>query len=134
MNRREFQRLAEERLEEARTLARGNLYSGAYYLAGLAVECALKACIAKQTRKFDFPDKNKVQESWSHDLEKLFKLAEVEKELKEAVRGEASLADNWALVKDWDVSSRHERVTDVRKAKDLMRAVEGAMEWLRLHW
>jgi hypothetical protein len=41
-----FQQLAELRLAEARALHAEGLYSGAYYLAGYAIECALKAKIA----------------------------------------------------------------------------------------
>jgi len=40
-------------------LLRLGLFDGAYYLAGYAVECALKACIAKGTQRFEFPDKRK---------------------------------------------------------------------------
>jgi hypothetical protein len=45
--RRDFRTLAELRAEEARVLLRSRRQLGAYYLAGYAVECALKACIAK---------------------------------------------------------------------------------------
>jgi HEPN domain-containing protein len=44
MNRDDFQQLADVRIAEAAVLlAQGN-YDGAYYLAGYAVECGLKAC------------------------------------------------------------------------------------------
>lgn len=33
------------------------LYDGAYYLSGYAVEWALKACIAKNVKRYDFPDR-----------------------------------------------------------------------------
>ena len=46
-------------------------YAGAYYLLGYSVECALKACIAKQTKKHDFPDKEVVKKSYVHNLVKL---------------------------------------------------------------
>ena len=43
--------------------------SGAYYLAGYAVECAIKACIAKKTRKSEWPPKPEdVRKMYSHDL------------------------------------------------------------------
>ena len=35
-------------------------WDAAYYMIGYCVECALKACIAKQIRRFDFPDKKLV--------------------------------------------------------------------------
>ena len=46
MNRNEFQELAEVRIGEAGVLLAGGKSDGAYYLAGYAVECALKACVA----------------------------------------------------------------------------------------
>jgi len=42
MNRADFQQLADERISEAAVLLAASKFSGAYYLAGYAVECALK--------------------------------------------------------------------------------------------
>jgi hypothetical protein len=47
VNRVEPQRLAKERISDAKVLLGARHWVGAYYLAGYAVECALKACIAK---------------------------------------------------------------------------------------
>jgi HEPN domain-containing protein len=55
MNRGELRQLAETRLAEAQILLRAGMWSGAYYLVGYAVECGLKACIAKGTKQDDFP-------------------------------------------------------------------------------
>jgi HEPN domain-containing protein len=55
MNRRDFQKLALIRIADAQVLFQNGRYDAAYYLAGYAVECALKACIAKQTMRHDFP-------------------------------------------------------------------------------
>jgi HEPN domain len=65
VDRKDFQELAKVRLKEANALFRLGLYDGAYYLAGYAVECALKACIAKGTRRYEFPDKKRVEDSYS---------------------------------------------------------------------
>jgi len=46
-------------------------------MAGYAVECALKACIAKQTKRYDFPDKKRVRDVFTHNLETLVKVAEL---------------------------------------------------------
>jgi HEPN domain-containing protein len=51
MNRADLQQLAELRITEAKVLLDNGFYAGAYYLAGYAVECALKACIAKLTNR-----------------------------------------------------------------------------------
>jgi hypothetical protein len=42
---------AEPHLQDAEALLQGGRYDAAYYLAGYAVECAIKACIANQTRR-----------------------------------------------------------------------------------
>jgi len=69
MNRSDFKKLAKVRLKDAQALLEKGCYSGAYYLAGYAVECGLKACIAKQTREFDFPPDRKVIDAvYIHDL------------------------------------------------------------------
>lgn len=71
MNRSDFKKLAVLRLKEAKVLLDNKCYEGAYYLAGYAVECALKACIAKNTKRFEFPPKPKfVQDLYQHDLTK----------------------------------------------------------------
>ena len=54
MNRQDLQNLALTRLEEVEVLLNNHKYSGAYYLSGYVIECALKACIAKQTQEFDY--------------------------------------------------------------------------------
>ncbi len=58
MNRSSLQNLANERIKDAEALLMAGRWSGAYYLAGYAVECALKACFAKKTREYDFPQKS----------------------------------------------------------------------------
>ena len=71
MTRRDLQELAEVRLEGARALtdagrSQALTISGAYYLAGYAIECALKACIAKQYHEHEFPDLKKMKLFYSH--------------------------------------------------------------------
>ena len=56
-------------------LLREKRYDGSYYLCGYAVECALKACIAKATQRSEFPDLDKVKASYTHDLTVLVKKA-----------------------------------------------------------
>jgi hypothetical protein len=74
--------LAELRAKEATALARSHNQQGAYYLAGFAVECALKACIAKKTRRHDFPaDAKHAGRVYSHDLTELLKLADLADQL-----------------------------------------------------
>src|SRR5271170_3820973 len=92
--RKDFQRLAELRAKEAATLARTGSPQGAYYLAGFAVECALKACIAKKTRRHDFPaDKDYAGKVYTHNLDQLLKLAHLETQLFEDMEKRPELAN-----------------------------------------
>jgi HEPN domain-containing protein len=59
MNREDLKRLSLIRIREAHVLLKASEYSGAYYLAGYSLECALKACTAKSVQRFDFPDKDR---------------------------------------------------------------------------
>lgn len=63
MDRGEFQQLSKVRLQEARALLKMGLSDGAYYLAGYAVEFALKACIAKGRGATSFRTKRKQKEA-----------------------------------------------------------------------
>src|ERR1700733_9390749 len=66
-----FQQLAELRLAEAKSLLEKGLPSGAYYLAGYAIECALKAIIATGFRANEIPDKSLVNSVYTHNLNEL---------------------------------------------------------------
>lgn len=136
MTRKDFQRLARMRLGDARVLLRSANNEGAYYLTGLAVECALKSTIARRTNRHDFPPKPKiVYGMYDHDLNKLLVAADLETILNAAVMNSAALKANWLLVKDWTVESRY--LTTGRRAHDLYRAVtgrNGVLGWLRQHW
>jgi len=41
----DFQKLANDRIADAKHLLEGKRWGEAYYLAGYAVECALKSCV-----------------------------------------------------------------------------------------
>jgi hypothetical protein len=60
---------------------RGGNGEGAYHLTGLAVECAVKACIGKNTKRHDFPpNQAAIKDIYTHDLSKLIGTAKLEKE------------------------------------------------------
>jgi len=138
VNRKDFQSLARVRLAEARLLLKTKRFSGSFYLAGFAVECALKACIAKRTHRFDFPDKKTVDKSWKHTFKDLTEAAGLKAALKSEQERSAAFKQNWAVVKDWANESRYNSVVSYSKAHDTYVAVvarrAGVMQWLRRHW
>ena len=137
MNRAGFQQLAELRLREAEALLAAGLPDGAYYLAGYAVECALKACIAKRTREHDFPEKKLVNDSHTHNLKELLRLAELKTELDSVLDADPEMRSNLETVQDWSETARYQRKT-VLDTRALLMAIEdregGPLPWIRLHW
>ena len=117
-------------------MLRSRRYDGAYYLAGYAVECALKACIAKKTKQFDFPDRN-VQKVFTHDLARLLELAELTDAFEHEKTNDHSLELNWNTVKDWREQARYEKHTAVN-AKRLVLAIadrkHGLLRCLKKYW
>ncbi|HUP63065.1 MAG TPA: HEPN domain-containing protein [Thermoanaerobaculia bacterium] len=138
MNRNDLHQLVRIRLAEARILLRGGRYEGAYYLAGYAVECALKACIARQIRKFDFPDKKLVLDSHSHNLEQLLSVSGLKQLHQNETQSDPQFAVNWAVVRDWSEQDRYVVGISRAEARDLYAAVtartHGILTWLKKHW
>jgi hypothetical protein len=137
VNRKDFQSLARTRLAEAKTLLAADRFDGAYYLAGYAIECALKACIARRTQRHDFPDKKSVDASHTHNLRDLVKVANLELVRLEEVKRDPAFGDNWDLVQEWSEQSRYRRV-GAGMSQALVNAIgdrkHGVMAWITRHW
>ena len=123
MNRGDFQTITEERLKDAEVLLRKQRYSGAYYLCGYVIECALKACIAKQTQQYDFPpDPSATREIYVHNLTKLVKSAGLVSDLEKFSVKDKEFERNWGVVKDWNEKCRYELRTEI-EARELYEAI-----------
>jgi HEPN domain-containing protein len=139
MNRSDFKKLVKLRLKEARMLLDNECYEGAYYLAGYAVECALKACIAKKTKRFEFPPKPEfVRDLYKHDLTHLVKMAGLELDLKAEMKSVVNFESNWGIVKDWSEQVRYEVEVSDKQALDFYSAIveekHGVLSWLKKYW
>jgi HEPN domain-containing protein len=137
VDRQDLQALAKIRLAEAKALLGSGHYDGAYYLAGYAVECALKACIAKSNQRHEFPDKGKVLASYSHDLPALVKVAGLDDAHRERIGQDSNFQLNWEVVRLWSEQSRYRRHGQ-EIAEALLAAVgerrHGVITWIKLHW
>ena len=137
MHRRDLQALSKVRLTEAKALLGLGLCDGAYYLAGYAVECALKACIAKGTQRHEFPDRRRVESSYSHNLRELIKVAGLDDARRERAGQDASFRSNWDIAESWSEQSRY-RPDRPEAAKAMVVAVgdrrHGVIAWIKLHW
>jgi hypothetical protein len=137
VNRKELQALAVLRIREAKVLLKNDCPDGAYYLAGYAAERAIKACIARRTVRYEFPDKERAKQSWTHNFKDLIAAAELTKLLADDEKQYPDLSANWAIVRKWSTDSRYENHISVR-AGELLNALEdrrhGVLRWLKQRW
>jgi 4'-phosphopantetheinyl transferase EntD len=135
MNKTELENIAAIRIKEAEILLTAECYEGAYYLAGYALECTFKACIAKQVKEFDFPNKQLVIDSYTHTLSKLLATAGLKQELSEQERLDKEFKLNWAVASKWPEESRYEYSIEKQKAHDFFNAItdskSGILPWLK---
>lgn len=138
MNRTDFQQLAELRLKEAEVLLHQGCFDGAYYLLGYVVECAFKACIAKQTREHDFPpDRKAVEAIYKHRPIDLLKASSLEGKHRKARQASAAFDENWQEVKRWSEESRYQQGKSEKEVQDFLSAIvgdEGVLPWLKMYW
>lgn len=137
MKRTEFQAVARMRVREAKALLDVGHNLGAYYLVGYSIECALKACVARQVRRCDFPDKKLANEAYTHDLKQLIRVAGLGPAFEDARRVNPALDVNWAVVKDWTEESRYEVSISKAQALDLYSACvgrNGVLPWIKKQW
>ena len=140
MNRADWQQLAEERMEDAAILLANDRWPAAYYLAGYAVECGLKACIlayVEQNPDVIFRERRFSERCWTHDIDALVSIANLD-----AVRVAEAMANplfdnNWNTAKDWREADRYNGRNEV-EARGLYAAISdptnGVMQWIRKHW
>lgn len=142
MDRKKLQNLAKIRLKDAKALLGRKRWSGAYYLCGYTIECALKACLLRYLGESTavFGDQKYVKnlsECWTHDLGKLVTLAGLEAKFGAARGANATLEAFWAVAKDWNETSRYEEKTE-NEARALYEAVsnnpDGVFRWMQSHW
>jgi HEPN domain-containing protein len=139
VNRAELQKLATDRIADAKALLAAKRWSGAYYLAGYAVECGLKACVLAHVERTGiiFEDRKYAEKCWTHDLGELLRLADLQGSFDAAAGADPQLSKNWDVVKDWTESSRYRRTPKAR-AERLYDAItdkqHGVLSWIKRHW
>ncbi len=151
MNRARLQKLAIERIGDAKALLDAGRWAFAYYTAGYAVECGLKSCVL--TRMVEtggvFTDKKFAEKCWTHDFEDLVELAGLRAELNAALAASAaaaaavggspggSFATCWGIAVRWEETSRYEDKTQA-EAEALYTAItqdpNGVLRWIQQYW
>jgi len=89
-------------------------------------------------KRYDFPDRKLVNDSYTHDLEKLLSISGLKAELQKETRSNPTLEVNWAIVKDWSEQSRYSTSISETQARDFYSAVtarkNGVLTWLKKWW
>lgn len=138
VTRADFQQLAIVRLAEAKALLDGEMWDGAYYLSGYAVEVGLKACIIKRVQATDaFLDRKFSDRCYTHDFGVLLELTGLKAIWKLAAPADSELLKNWKSASAWSEQKRYHRVPK-REANKLYRAItdtpDGVFQWIQTHW
>jgi hypothetical protein len=144
MTRTEFQQIAILRLEEAETLLVQGKYNGCCYLAGYALESALKAVICRQMDNDDFFDVLKsetVRAFKIHNLKELIILAGLSRKYDDLRINNLILYDNWLIIFDeirWSEQLRYQTAMTQKNAENMILAINqpenGIFEWIRKYW
>jgi len=139
MTRKDLQELSRLRLREANALYKARLYDGCVYLAGYAVELALKARICRLLRVKEYPLSGDIGRSFRvHNLEQLKLLAGLTPEID--VKRNKELFDNWSKAVEWDPEQRYDapgKYND-KTAKVILDGLtakpDGVFTWLTKRW
>jgi hypothetical protein len=122
--------MARARLRDAQVLLRARRFDGAYYLAGYAIELALKARICRTLKWTEFPEASKefggLQSLRTHDLEILLKFSGVES------RVHATRKKEWSVVVEWNPEKRYRPMGQAarREATEMVTSVIKVLEVL----
>ncbi len=129
--------MAQVRLEDALFLLSAGKSSSAYYLAGYAVELALKVCIASLFHSDTIPDKGFVNNVYKHDLAALLNMAGLKADFDLAMTADPDLAAAWGIATKWSEESRYS-LWDPITAAALLGAIShphhGVFQWVKTHW
>jgi HEPN domain-containing protein len=133
-----FQDLAKTRLDEAKLLLDHGMYAGAYYLAGYAVECALKSCVANLFKNEEFPSRNFSKECYIHAFGDLLKRARLDQQHEAELKASTEFKAYWGITKDWNEESRYRESRLEREARELFEAItdpsHGVLTWISQYW
>jgi hypothetical protein len=108
MHRDTLKELVAIRLKEAGYLFERECFSGAYYLAGYAVECAFKVILTHHIQSHTIPEKKWVEKFHTHEFSKLINLANLAEKFKDKKDHDDQFAAAWESVEKWNPESRYE--------------------------
>lgn len=132
--------ISKTRFKEVKILYQNNLFDGAKYLAGYAVETALKARVCKILDS-DYPETGEISKSFlTHKFDTLVKLGGLQKTLDNELSSNVNFKTNWSLATSWSEILRYNPIGTSTKTDvaDIINALEdkknGILTWLIKRW
>src|SRR5215213_2507506 len=122
MTRKEWKRQAEAHCSAAEVLLQQGQFGVAYHIAGLAIECGLKAKIATAFKASTWPTKKFVLDIHTHDLSALVKQAGLDPGRLAQEAASPAFRVYWNTVKGWTIESRYKDWSPA-EARDIVEAV-----------
>lgn len=133
-----------DRVADAETLLQADRWQGAYYLAGYAIETALKVCVLQRLQReptviLEEGDKY-IREVRSHNLLELLKRAGLAKQVAGAWvpdSNEANVQLQWVDMVEWNEGFRYRRDVTEGRARAICDSILGDAEllkWIQSHW
>jgi HEPN domain-containing protein len=143
VNQADLQTLATERVLDAEALIQAKRWSFAYYVAGYAVECALKSCLLARMihTGWVFKEKTDTKNCRTHDFNMLLEVAELREllnqKLAESAAAGGAFRKNWGTVSDWKSDDRYVQKSE-SEATTLFNAItdkqDGVLPWIMNYW
>jgi len=140
VKRADWQKLAEERVKDAKVLLDGGQWAAAYYLAGYAVESGLKSCVLAYVEKnpdIIYREKRYSENCWTHDIGTLVQASGLDAIRLAVANTNPAFAANWGHAQKWSEKMRYV-FTPESDAQRLYEAVtqnlNGVLPWIRIHW
>jgi HEPN domain-containing protein len=119
----ELEKLAEDKLKDAKVLFEAGRYDGAFYICGYAVELGLKKKMCSTLGWDEYPSDGKYKILKTHDIEVLLHFSGAKKQIKK------SFIFEWSTVIKWNPEIRYS--SEARTAEDARFMIESAETILR---
>jgi len=123
----DLEQIAWDKLDDADCLFRGNRFDGAVYLAGYALEIALKVRLCNDHGLSGFPEK--LSEADPLTTKKWFTHSLIKLEERSRLNLSSSYLTDWSVVQDWDVEARYKKSHKSQdEARDFLDSVQNLVE------
>ncbi len=144
-----LQKLAHQRLADAAVLVATDQPDTAFYLAGYAIECALKAAVCRTLDQDDFYQSDRTnkgnryvqdrvfREFKTHNYSDLLVLSGLSTKFERACLDDLQIDSAWSFIEQtrWSEQSRYELGTKtIDIASAFTNAVELIVLWISKHW